>query len=488
GFVNPWTFLLTIEGALLFATAVVRRHGTDYQQSPGWPRSALPFQVRGSVAGYDTAAAGEAPLGELWTPEWDRPVGIAELEHLFGEGRAEWGGSPARSGLDFARAVASLGVDRGLTAFERHIFVDRLGQNPLAVPGGRIEVVERAGVGALAALDPWLARLRWDRAPSAVQAGVREVEAALFEHARTGGGQRLVAVLESVGRCHAAVARSGAARERVRPLVLPEGRTLMGLLHPAATTDDMELRIALAVATAREESGERFVSLREFLTPIRREKGRPEWSKRPDGVGLAAGLAAALADAARRRAFPGATPEVRGEEIAVRGSRIAFDRGVRLGGGDVTALARRTLDEGRCADLVSGLLCVRWGSADHVLDSGGADRDPAVDLILPFTGVEPVRVPNELGWRQVLLRPDPAWPLKLLAGDVASVLQEAARRLRISGFRFVIDPGDRAPDADLGAALAALLVVPIDRSLRLPALRRVAVLPDVQSRLDKETA
>lgn len=42
GFVNPWSFLLTIEGAILFAGAVVRRVGADFTDP------ALPFQVRGS--------------------------------------------------------------------------------------------------------------------------------------------------------------------------------------------------------------------------------------------------------------------------------------------------------------------------------------------------------------------------------------------------------------------------------------------------------
>jgi CRISPR-associated protein Csx17 len=48
GFVNPWAFLLTVEGALLFASAVVRRHGAEYT------RVALPFQVHG----YPDAGAG----------------------------------------------------------------------------------------------------------------------------------------------------------------------------------------------------------------------------------------------------------------------------------------------------------------------------------------------------------------------------------------------------------------------------------------------
>lgn len=102
---NPWLFLLLIEGALLFATAVVRRHGAEYA------RAALPFQVRATPAGLESAAPGENVMGELWAPEWSAPCGVADVEQLLGEGRAEWRGRPAQSGLDFVRAVASLGVD-----------------------------------------------------------------------------------------------------------------------------------------------------------------------------------------------------------------------------------------------------------------------------------------------------------------------------------------------------------------------------------------
>ncbi|MEO7193385.1 MAG: type I-U CRISPR-associated protein Csx17, partial [Pseudonocardiaceae bacterium] len=216
GFVNPWAFLLTVEGALLFATAVVRRHGTEYA------RVALPFQVRSSAVGYPTQAPGENVLGELWAPEWSAPAQLDEVTHLLAEGRAEWNKRPAGSGLDFARAVSTLGVDRGIDAFERHLFVDRHGQNPLAIPAGRIKVCRRRGVQVLAKLDAWLNWLRRADLPSQVETGLRAVEQALFNHARSGAPDLLVAVISAVGRCHEAVARSAAARGLVRPLLMSD--------------------------------------------------------------------------------------------------------------------------------------------------------------------------------------------------------------------------------------------------------------------------
>jgi len=314
GFVNPWAFLLTVEGALLFATAVVRRHGAEYA------RVALPFQVHGSTAGYPTQAPGENVLGELWAPEWSAPARLDELTHLLAEGRAEWNGRPARSGLDFARAVSTLGVDRGIGAFERHLFVDRHGRNPLALPAGRIEVRRRRGVQVLAGFDAWLDRLRRAELPSQVETGLRAVEQALFDHAGSGIPDLLVEVIAAVGRCHEAVARSGAARGFVRPLLMRDGRALLDELREAAA-DDVELRVALAFATARDTKPS--LPLRGLLSPV--TVGPPlEWTRRPTLAPLSSGLGVALAEAARRRGFPGAVDEVESElEPSVRACESA---------------------------------------------------------------------------------------------------------------------------------------------------------------------
>jgi CRISPR-associated protein Csx17 len=489
GFVNPWAFLLTLEGALLFATAVVRRHGADYQGGAAGQRNAVPFQVRGSTAGYPAAAAGENPLAELWTPEWARPAGIVELEHLFGEGRVEWGGRPARTGLDFARAVTTLGVDRGLTAFERHLFVDRLGRNPLAVPSGRVEVDDRPIVGALDGLDGWLDRLRWDRTPATVVDRRRELESALFALASSGGNERIVEVIVSLGRCHEAVARSGAARERANPLLLRGGQVVLDAVKPAVGRD-VDLRIALAIATAQDHgtgiAGQPLrTTLRELLTPV--SAGR--WTDRP--VGAAVGLVARLAEAARHRAFPGATAEISTDVVpAVGGPRLPFTAGLRLDAGDVAALVHGRFDEGRCSALVSGLLCFDWPPMQEILHASvAADAvpDPAVDMLLPFTSTEPLILPDEEGARRrVLMRLGSAWPVLLAAGRIGQVLRDAARRLRINGVRHVVDPGE--VDPIVGIALAALLIVPVAPRLRLPALSRVAALPTVPIRPNAPTS
>jgi CRISPR-associated protein Csx17 len=477
GFVNPWAFLFTLEGTLLFASALVRRHGAEYAHA------ALPFQVPGTTGVHDTAAPGEQALSEIWAPEWSAPLHIGELEHLLGEGRADWRGHPARSGLDFVRAIAALGVDRGIDAFQRHIVVDRLGQNPLAIPADRVEVVARGAVGLLAGLDRWLDTAGRVPASTQVATQVRALEQALYRHARTGQATELVEVMAALGRTHEAVGRSGGARRVVPPLTLDNGAALAEHLTGIAEHDP-ELRVALALATARDRPAGTMTGLRPLLSAVGQSGRRVDWTDRPALCPLSAGLAAALAQVARRRAFPGTVAEAPGvEPAAVRGVRIAFARGMVSRASDIHALVTGDSDDTRISALLSGLLTIDWaGLADQVLP-GQADADPAIDLLLPFASTTALRLRAEDGtsW-PLLVRPGTAWAARLVAQNIGGVLGDAAHRLRVGGLRFVVTPRSATVD---GTRLAAALLLRASTPDMMSALGRVAVLPDIARHEEK---
>ena len=67
--VNPWAYILLVEGALLFAASTARRN-QHYRQ--GDERAAMPFTVYGSPDGSASGAAGEESRGEVWVPVWTR--------------------------------------------------------------------------------------------------------------------------------------------------------------------------------------------------------------------------------------------------------------------------------------------------------------------------------------------------------------------------------------------------------------------------------
>lgn len=447
---NPWTFLFLVEGTLLFATAVVRRYGSAYSGA------ALPFQVAGSTAGFASSASGERPLAELWAPEWAEPMRIPDVAHLLGEGRADWNSHTARSGLDMARAAATLGVDRGITAFHRHVFVDRLGQNPMAVPAGRIAVGVRGGVDLLARLDRWRDALRRSNPPPFTAARLRALDQAVYDHARGGEPSALTEVFAALGRCRWAASRSGKVRAADLPeLRVPDGAKLLDHLRDALG-DDRELRIALAVATSRDE-------LSPFGTLL------------TDPL-LAGGLAAGLADIARRRSFPLATHETVSDRTpSVRGARIVFERGLRLRSGDILAFVEGGIDDDRIAALILGLSCVDWRyTRSENLSGVSSPPNPALDLLLLFTAATPLDYTSMDGTPETLfVRPGHEWPVQLIAGHIPEVLRDASRRLRIAGLRYVVTVPDAPYD---GTRLAAALLMNTHLSDRRAALSRVAVI------------
>ena len=399
---------------------------------------------------------GERPLAELWAPEWSEPMRIADIAHLLGEGRADWNSHTARSGLDMVRAAATFGVDRGIAAFHRHVFVSRLGQNPIAVPAGRIEVGVRGGVDLLTELDRWRDALRRSAPPSYTAARLRALDQAIYDHARGGEPSALTEVFAALGRCLSAASRSGKVRAADLPeLRLPDGAKLFNHLRDALG-DDRELRIALSVATSRDER-----------SPFR------TWLRDPL---LAAGLAAGLADIARRRSFPLATNEtVRDRTLSVRGARIVFDKGMRLRSGDIMAFVEGRIDDDRTAALILGLSCIDWRyNRSETLPGMTSPPNPAFDLLLPFTSAIPLDYTSiDNNPDSLFVRPGHEWAAQLIAGHTPNVLNDASRRLRIAGLRHVVTVPGASYD---GTRLAAALLMNTATSDRRAALSRVAVI------------
>jgi CRISPR-associated protein Csx17 len=482
GFVNPWSTMLTFEGTLLFASAVVRRHGAQTS------RVAVPFQVRASTVGFPSSASEENVLGEIWTPEWSRPARLVELEQLLGEGRADWHGGPAQNGLDFVRAVSSLGVDRGLTHFTRHVFGERLGQSPLAVPIGRVVVRRQGRVGLLAQVDPWLDRVGQLRnAPAAIDIGRRQVDEALFSVAR-GSPNALHDVIVSLGRLHEAVSRSGAARGQVQPLVIRDAAQWWQALGE----DSAEIRVAAGLASGRDTdqppASRGAGPMRLLVTPVEPGPHGPRWTDRPPVVPWAADVVGTVALAHRRRALPGAVADPQDDpsqpQPAVRGVLSAFAHGLVAPVADVVDLISGRLDDERFGDYLRGLLLLDWASARISSDSQAATRralvvPPALAALLPFFSVLalPLRLrEDEAGPQPVVLRPGSDWLPSLLAAGPAAVLLDAVRRLRAAGLDTV--PAEALERTEIrGDRLAAGLLLRVPRSSRIRALSQVSALP-----------
>jgi len=205
---NPWDFVLLIEGALFFAGAATRR----FEGAP--VTMAFPFHAR-SAGGLATVTDSDEDESrdELWLPLWSAPATEREVRHLFSEGRATVGtglsARPASSALDFARAVTSLGMDRGIDSFVRVGFHVRNGLAYFATPLGRFSTREVHGARLLDEIDGWYDLFRWKSssksAPASVRMARRRLETAMFEAA---GRDAMSPVLIELGQCEQTLAQS----------------------------------------------------------------------------------------------------------------------------------------------------------------------------------------------------------------------------------------------------------------------------------------
>ncbi|MGQ0802343.1 MAG: type I-G CRISPR-associated protein Cas8g1/Csx17 [Actinomycetota bacterium] len=484
---NPWDYVLLLEGSLLFSSGAARRLGADL---PG--KASIPFTVDATQVGYLSSAADEKARGELWTPLWIRPATAGELERLAGEGRAEWRGRQARTGLDFARAVGSLAVDRGITAFARHSFVERHGQNMLAVPTGRVLVRSHREAPILGAFDPWLNGIRGARSlPHGVAAKLRAVDTAMWEVAVRGGAVALQTTLSALAELERAVSRSGnLRRDRVRAPVTPlSAEEWLPLLDDGSP----ELRLAAAIASQRDPKrggtvgpdSARSRAITYYLRPVQLGRARRlEWAEadsRVPGIGTRP-LAYVLGEVLWARgvdAFSLGSPTREGDgEEGQRGVDIAFRYSCPVPMEDTVAYLERRVDDARLEELLGACLLLDWHEQPDVsswnADSPGFDwsAPPAWQLLVPFfqsagAGAGPP------------LRPGASWVPLLLAGRVVEVLDDAVLRLRIARRTAIVGLTADAREAMSATVsperLAAALLIPISGFVGRWLLDRVSV-------------
>lgn len=505
--INPWDYVLMLEGALVFAGAVTRRLEAA---SPG--TMAFPFSVRASASGYASAAsADEEGRDELWLPLWSAPAGRSELLALFAEGRAKVRGAgrgrPAVTGVDFARAISGLGVARGIESFVRYGFQVRNGLSYLATPLGRWRVAGRASaqVELLAPLDGWLDRLRQAatarHAPASLARAWRRLEGAILELcgvAGEGPEERLAvqAVLVALGAVEAAIDRS-----RPDDVLRPVPALPRAWLERAGD-DTPEFRLAAALASAGLR--ERLVHVRadartrrvEWM-PRERDDGRTVWGEGDLVRNLLALLLRADIEAAQDASRAGATvPEGDGEAArqaeserggeesdAVVDAPDADDAGVaperwdrdaperltragargprRFAGlGDLSRFIAGEVDDRRIEALARGLSLIDWPRVRRWHEVAHAPMPPAAFAALALA----------LGWCPPghSLKRTPGLVRWAAAGRVADATRLALRRLLGQGVRAPFDCLD-----DLsGRRLAAALVFPLaprayDQLLRL---------------------
>jgi CRISPR-associated protein Csx17 len=483
--VNPWDYLFALEGCCAWASGLARRANT----STGSGMAAFPFTVQPIAVGGPGLCGtdGKRPktakrdLAELWLPLWDAPTGFAELLNLLCEGRVSNGQRSARTALDFAVAASGLGVDRGISAFQRMTFLMRNGQTFYATSLGRISVKQKPAIFLVEAVRPWLDGLRREcrdnATPMRFASSLRRVESATFDYCKYGGADRLADILAALGATERELAVGDIKPEK--RLVKPLARLSVEWLKAAMPTnedDAMVFRLARGLAfldTGTKGTGR----VRRYLEPVEQKGESWTWGQRGGHVVWSGGNLARNLGAILARRLQDA--EKNGEPMLPIGSPFPVSLA------DIAAFLTGDIDDTKLEELLWGLSLVEPGSEWEVPKSGTDAELPRAYALLKLT-----LIPGRLEWAKspngepllrlnrpgtshslsgIAVKAEPAIPAKLRAGEVHGACEVAARRLRSSGFStvggFLADGARRVIDWSAGGArperLLAALLFPI---------------------------
>ena len=439
---NLWSLVLGMEGALLFSSGVARR----FSGSQGL--AITPFTVSGNPAGY-SGAEGETVKGEFWAPLWERPMTVPELRRVIAEGRLSWRGKQAASGLDAAKALGTLGADRGLSRFERYVIAVRFGQTPLAAPVGSF-VVERQPaerVSLLRTTDPWVDRVRRQKLPHAAGSAMRRVDTAQLEVTQNPNSPvHLQGFLVELAALEWIISRNPQLAEKIRRPIPPLDRKRW---EPELDDVTVEWRLAVALATQNDSlspnsslADRSWGAASVLLRPVRLTKTYRkfyEWDNRaisrPYGS-VTDRLAAVLVN--RTVMCADRTPTT-GVLTVGTGGLVAFDYARRVRAVDVADFLTCRVDDHRLNRLISAAALLDGPPRielpeDHRLVA----IDPARAVLAPFYHSHAVTTPatdESPEGQKVLLLPGRSWPQRLHAGQTSDVFREALVRLRTAGFK-----------------------------------------------------
>lgn len=438
---NPWHFVLSLHGALTFASGMSRRQGADTGMM------SAPFTVGATHEGYPSSADGEAEKakGEFWAPVWDTPIGYPELASFAGEGRISWKGRQAKDGLDAVRAMKALGTDRGIGRFERFAFLERAGQSQVAVHVGEHRTGDRPQVALTGELDWWIGKLRrGTNPPASVTGAIRQFDRTLFAAANSPTSDTLRVFLGAVTAAERTVFRSTQFRDNTQIGPVQPLGTLEWFPHLDDGTPEFRVAAALTLGGDHHRTSETVDraprSLREMVRPVETQgRTRLGWASRklPVGGYGSRPFHQVLADVLTVRCRTRTNPIVPGGDVPpFRGVRPQFWVTSEWAApvADVEAFAAGDYDERLLAEWVDALLLFAPRSHTGLPQPAAADRSPALcaawKVCAPWVSEHPVGA----GTGRVTVPVIPKrWGAQLCAGNLERVIEDALGRYKIAG-------------------------------------------------------
>lgn len=499
--VNPWDYVLSIEGAIMFAGAATRRHQAS--KSTG---ASFPFTVQMTGAGSGNVSSSDensARAAEFWAPLWNRPSSYSELRGLLKEGRAVLQEKIASDGLDFARAVASLGINRGIESFQRYGFVMRKGRDCLATPIG-VRKVSSPSANSASLIDDldignWLSNVRRltkrENSSSRALVSFQRLENALFAMSEKDNfsPQPVQLALEALGELVEWIQYN---KEVVEENEVPPPPRLSRYWQRNCDDNTPEFRIASALASlgwqsakSKEASAEgelpstrRSIPMAAHVAPVqigsifRKYRSWDTQSRCFLNVWCGSDLESILISVLNRRLV----------EQSIDKSEVKQLYGlskVRLS--DIEAFFSPTFDDARCLRLLAGLV---W-TEPEIFNKQKLDSHSKVVpfsyavLKLLFSPTDTIQYCKQAN----LLPPDCEIPIparivpRLRSGYVDETIEIAFQRLRASSVPTPFHSSRVKHIGVTGRRLAASLLIPLNNFESKILLQRVCDVEEIQN-------
>ena len=398
-----------------------------------------------SVSEYTEPEGGET---EIWLPLWGQFASFTEVRHLFSEGRSSVGRRQAGTGLEFSRAVGTLGVDRGISAFERYGFLKRRGDNKIALPAGKIPVRFKPQLEIFSELDPVLSRvdqfmLSFKKAPASYLQARQQIDEDLFNCTLQPDSLNYLKLIRSIGRLEKLLA----LRDRNKDPKLQQ--PLYGLSPRwVFQADDGSPEIRIAAAIASIQGTDRLGPIRSNMAGV---SARTPWqwaefssdqhwfgSDFSERIGNL--LSYRLMDAERKQA-----------------ASMPFQGLIAVSPYDLMPFLHEETDDAKMEELLWGVTLIDWKKSG-LIKIQKAWKYPVARSIISRTWclLKLLHVPGDV--RGVKIRRERSVSSLLNAGRVEEACAKAVQRLKISDLRpFPV----RYNEPLSPARLLASLIVPI---------------------------
>jgi CRISPR-associated protein Csx17 len=420
--VNPWVYVLMVEGLAAFASGAARRLGSTRS------RAAMPFMVDGGPGAGLPGAPNENVRGEFWAPLTPL-VPWRAFTQLIRDARASWDGSAVTSAVQMYGAARTFGVDRGIQAFHRFVLAELNGLAYSAILRDRVRVEREAGAELMAAPlrhAEVLARVDSKR----LARSYRKVEGEVSGFLSGATVPRLITSLAALARLEIAATSSESGRDNLRGLDGPRPSAAPIRAWVAEPSQDLPAEVLIAAsiasAVAVRADGSGTVPVRELLMWSRPEKN---WlAPRVRGLG-GRSLVDVLADLGVWLAQHQPTDRDRVE----RGFAPLVFHKVRPPTEHVHAWALGLLDDALVEEAFLAMLVPdwRWTRPEFIR---GRRIQPVVSpplAILRAFAAQRVVMPGQPATDDAKRRGlDQAWMTQLRAGHVAPVVDGARTLLR----------------------------------------------------------